>query len=673
MPAQRITLFQGEAPRLNPRLLGESQARAAVNLRLTSGRIDPVYYPLEVGATLNTGTLKTIYRMFDSSDTDYWLNWTADVDVVKGPIAGDETFRLYFTSDEFEPRVTNLTLATSLAPYPSSWYVLGVTPPVTAPSCSPSGGSGTQESRAWVYTFVTPWGEESAPSPASSITTTYINATWSLTIPDTAPSNTYTTSAASWSAGTLTVTVGSTFGLREGEYITLSGLAPASLNTTWRVASVTDSTHFTITMSDPGSITDPNGTATRVAPHNTSGMTKRIYRSVTTSLGTEYYFIKEISAATTSTDDDVTEVGEALSTTEWAMPPVDLRGLMALPSGALVGFAGNRVCFSEPLAPYAWPESYQLTTEHAIVGIGVFGTSIVVVTKGYPYIAAGVDPASITMSKIDQHWPGLAKRGIVSVTGGVVWPTSNGLVLVSDAGPQLVTDPFYSRVEWQRLNPSTFIGAFFDNRYYAGYTDSNGDSGMFIYDSTGQMTYKSSLEVTAMFTDPPTGKLYFVHEDLIKEWDANVFSRLPFEWWSRDFVVATPVNLGAARIEADFTSSSAEVDAHDAAVLAQETLNQGYITANTNRGSSNGWSINAYSVNGSRVIATELIGDGATRSVTLELYAGNEVVASKAVTSTRTFRLPAGRKYDVFSVRLLGNVPVDAVVIGDTADALREA
>jgi hypothetical protein len=50
-------------------------------------------------------------------------------------------------------------------PYPSGCYVLGVTPPVAAPTVTPSGGVGSTVTRVYVYTFVTPWGVDSAPSP----------------------------------------------------------------------------------------------------------------------------------------------------------------------------------------------------------------------------------------------------------------------------------------------------------------------------------------------------------------------------------------------------------------------------------------------------------------------------------------------------------------------------
>jgi hypothetical protein len=118
--------------------------------------------------------------------TDTWLAWNADVDAVKGPIAGDATYRTYFTGKN-EPRVTNLQLASSAPPFPGAFFVLGVYPPQTAPTVVHDGlGGGAAVSRAFAYTFVTPWGEESAPSPVSAVVNGLVTGTWTISNMDVA-------------------------------------------------------------------------------------------------------------------------------------------------------------------------------------------------------------------------------------------------------------------------------------------------------------------------------------------------------------------------------------------------------------------------------------------------------------------------------------------------------
>ena len=656
MPAVRLSSFGGAVPRVEPRNLTETAATEAINVRLTSGRIDPVYYQDAVAACKDEA--QTIFRLPNA----LWLSWTEDVDVALPATAGDSTYRFYFTSDAFEPRVSNAALAGSTSP-PDSWYVLGVTPPVTKLTTTPSGGSGTLESRTYVYTFVTQWGEESAPSPAATIVSGYPSGTWALSGMDVAPTNTYTISAAVWSAGVLTLTVNTTFGLRAGEYITLSGLAPASLNTTHKVASAATTTVTIALAADPGTITDQSGTATRVAPHNTTSMRKRIYRSVTVGTDTKYYYVKEIAVADTTASDDVgADIGEELPTTGWVMPPVGLRGLLALPSGAMVGFSDNRLCYSEPNSPYAWPTTYQLISDYSIVGIGAFGTAVVVGTAGTPYVAQGVTPESTTMARISELWPCLSKRGVVSFGGGVFFPTKIGLAFVSAAGPQLATAQLYSQYEWDSVNSETFHAATYNGLYYTTRTAGDTTDILVIAPSGWVTTYNITTDV--LYTDPSQGRLYYVSGTDVLELEPTEGVTLPYSWKSKTFVTAVPMNIGACRIDATFSMTPAEQAAIDAANLALAPA----ILADTT-GLFNASVFNAVTVNGQTVNPTPT----PSESLQFTLYADGDVFFTKTVVDNKVFRLPAGKKYDTYAFRIAGNVPVQSIVLGETADSLRTA
>jgi Concanavalin A-like lectin/glucanases superfamily len=64
------------------------------------------------------------------------------------------------------------------AGYPKMSYLLGVPAPTAAPTVALGGaGTGTALARAYVNTFVTGWGEESAPSPASTIVSVKVGET----------------------------------------------------------------------------------------------------------------------------------------------------------------------------------------------------------------------------------------------------------------------------------------------------------------------------------------------------------------------------------------------------------------------------------------------------------------------------------------------------------------
>lgn len=104
----------------------------------------------------------------------YWFHWTTDIDVARGPIAGDVTERTVFTGDG-APKVTDSSIAVSGGgtDYPINAYDLGIPAPAGTITATPGAGGGCdaalETSVAYVYTYVSGWGEEGPPSAASTI------------------------------------------------------------------------------------------------------------------------------------------------------------------------------------------------------------------------------------------------------------------------------------------------------------------------------------------------------------------------------------------------------------------------------------------------------------------------------------------------------------------------
>lgn len=264
------------------------------------------------------------------------------------------------------------------------------------------------ETRAYVYTYVTDWGEESAPSPASALVETDQNDTVGVTV-----------------------------------------FAPP-----------------------PG--------------RNIVGW--RLYRSSTTGFGAAYQLIADKTvgnavldgtsfnyfAITGLTYEDALrqeELQETLQTLTWLEPPENLVGLVGLPNGILAGFFGKTVCFSEPFAPYAWPLEYQLTTEHNIVGLGVFGQTLVVLTKGWPYYASGADSASMSLQKLEQPQACISKRSIVSMDNGVLYASPDGLCLAGPDGIRVLSQAAFSKEDWQQAVGAAPLGMYHEGRYFIINTD----------------------------------------------------------------------------------------------------------------------------------------------------------------------------------------------------------
>jgi hypothetical protein len=170
----RITLsnFSGVAPKVSPFILEPNQAQVANNTRLWSGVLEPLPSSSSVKTGLNVLT-ESIYRFGQDTpgDTNYWFSWAKPVHVVKGPIAGDTTERTYFTGDSY-PRVTDNSVALSSSPYPGASYRLGIPAPALAPYVVVNGAASTTEAietRAYVYTYVSAWGEEGMPSDPTPV------------------------------------------------------------------------------------------------------------------------------------------------------------------------------------------------------------------------------------------------------------------------------------------------------------------------------------------------------------------------------------------------------------------------------------------------------------------------------------------------------------------------
>jgi hypothetical protein len=676
MTAFRIAGFSGLVPRLAKQLLAPNQAQVATNCNLTSGDLRPRNGPLLVFAPVIDGDIKSMFRM-EKDGNEKWLAWNRDVDVARSPIAGNTSRRFYYTGDG-EPRASEYDMATAgTGPYPAGCYVLGVTPPITKPTVAPSGGSSsTTVSRSYVYTFVTPWGEESAPSPASDVATGKIDATWGLSGMDTAPPNSGTISAASNdtpSAGYVTITLNSVFGLRAYEEITFASVTGMTdMNGTFPINSINGS-NVVIILSTTQTYTS-GGTWARVAPHNTSGMTKRIYRTLTSPTGTEYHYLVTLSVATTTYSDTISDedaaVNETLPSTNWLMPPANMQGIVIMANGIACGFFGNEVCFSEPFKPYAWPVAYRQTYDQDIVAIGINGTTLVGMTEGNPFTITGVDPVTMGggMQNLGVAWPCMAKSSVASFAFGVGYAAPQGMVIV---GPQvdIVTKDLFTQKEWSELNPDTFIATAADNRYYAGYS-ANDSSLMFVIDKSEAASFvKVNQRITDIWADPATGKLYVASDKQIYEWEGDVGTKLSYEWRSKKFLTAPPINYGAAKIDADFSMSEAESAGSQAAYDAIVASNEALITVGLNDGLADPY-LGEYEIGGDEM---QLLPPLAIDALQFQLWANDELKFSKTVTNTRAFRLPGGFKADNVEVVLSGNVKVTGVVLAETMDGLKQA
>jgi len=171
-----------------------------------------------------------------------------------------------------------------------------------------------------------------------------------------------------------------------------------------------------------------------------------------------------------------------------------------------------------------------------------------------------------------------------------------------------------------------------------------------------------------LYTDESSGEMYVTDEDGIKIWDSVNSFPLSSNWRSKDFVLSRPVNIGAAKIDFD-----PAVDSDDQAILqaiidAINASNAVILLTGNSRGAINAKRYNQGIVNGSNIKkAPEL---PPSNSVTFILRAGDEIKATRIISSTKAFRLPAGYKKDVFSVEVVSQCPIREIRFAETMEDL---
>jgi hypothetical protein len=116
---------------------------------------------------INPAVRHAVHLPDDRRRRDYWLAW-GPTSMRQGPDRGRRHVPDLLHRKERAARHESPARHRE-APFPGSCFVLGVYPPRRAGVVHDGLGGGAAVSRAFCYTFVTPWGEESAPSPASAV------------------------------------------------------------------------------------------------------------------------------------------------------------------------------------------------------------------------------------------------------------------------------------------------------------------------------------------------------------------------------------------------------------------------------------------------------------------------------------------------------------------------
>ena len=318
---------------------------------------------------------ETIYAYDEVAGVIRWLYWLADVDVVQAPVRDDVANRIIWMGDG-APKQINSTILQAGA------GLVGT---------GPWSGAGLAARSLGVQ----------APTQTPSV-------------------------AAGVATDPTTVTVYDTYVYTYVTDLDEEGPPSPASATVSRVFNV-DGTLQPVTVSDlavsPGGI----GFYTR----------KRIYRSAVGTAATSFQFLAEIPIAQTQYVDTklASDLGSGLVSQDWDPPDPELRGLIALPNGSCAAFKGRELHFSEPYQPHAWPADYVQVLEEDIVGLGAYGTTVVIGTTASPYLSSGTAPGFSTPQRMELDQACIAKRSFSRVgEQGVAFASPDGIVLVGRPG-----------------------------------------------------------------------------------------------------------------------------------------------------------------------------------------------------------------------------------------------
>tara|TARA_R100000700_G_scaffold41286_1_gene61417 strand:+ start:4380 stop:6164 length:1785 start_codon:yes stop_codon:yes gene_type:complete len=498
--------FSGLSPAVAPRLLADQFGQSAQNIDFESGSIVPIKVDLTLTSNFGTstgladGSKHSIYLYTHTDGNNYWLQWNNDyIKVVEGPIPGDSLGRLYWTGETYpKMSVASVIKNSNGGPWPTSSYRLGIPAPAAAPSVTISGTQDNDvspEDASWVYTFVSAYGEEGPPSPATTAAT-FTPSTQTATftnIPN------YGGSGQNFGSGALKRIYRSNTGSTNTQFQFVKEIAYAT------TSSVTDQV-------SAAALGEVLPSETWIEPPN---------------------------------DDSST------------YPDGPLQGLIPVANGVFAGFTGKRLCFSEAYMPHAWPVAYRITIEEDIVAIGSTSNGVVCLTNGKPYFVTGVEPSVMTAIQIDLAQACVNKYSVVDMGDYLLYAGQDGLCAISGSQGEVVTNRVISPAQWNSDYYPTAIKAFKHEGTYVAFWIDGDNEGGWVFDprNSGESalsTITIDNPVKGGWYNSQDGELYIISgssANEIQKYRGGATNRTAL-WKSKKYVVPKPISMAWVHMSA---------------------------------------------------------------------------------------------------------------------------
>lgn len=588
----RVSMFGGIIPRLADRGLPDSAAQYAMNAKLYSGELR-AWNRLKAVATLPISGAKTVFHYTDGPG--HYVGFDEHTYITKSALVNDAFDRVYYSNSDGAFITTEARLDAVQAP-----FKLGVPAPTGAFTVTPAGGTAaTAESRVYLATLVSAYGEESAPTNPVLVTGN--------------------------ADGTWTVDDLDTLGIDTVNYPNLDKL--------------------------------------------------RLYRTLTSATGVDYRKVIEwdIGSIPATYDDNVEATDLASSSVlislGWGPPPVGLSGLISVAGGFLAGFVGKTVRLSVPYYPHAWPEDFQFAVEDNIVGLGTFGNTIVIATEGRTQLLVGPAPDVMSLMKLEGVQPCLSARSIVSTNSGVLYATTDGLVLVdgSTNKGQIISRNWVTKDEWMaRFSPATQMASIFQDRYFAFYSEQLGFTVGFDDAITGYTELQQG-GVSSVDLDSFTGQTLVTIGTTVYEWDGDPVGSLVYTWRSKPFLLPKPTNFGVIQLRGSFLGNSVDIPIPASVEASGWALNE-HAIGGPDAGYGLGGSLNGPAT--WQMLGVSPAPPHAGPSIAVKLYADSVLVWFASIENEEPVRLPSGYKAVKVEMEVQGTTPLFSLTLAETGKML---
>lgn len=271
----------------------------------------------------------------------------------------------------------------------------------------------------------------------------------------------------------------------------------------------------------------------------------------------EYFLVAEIDIGETAFIDTLMdyELGYALESQEFTEPPENLQGVISVDGTQLAGFYdGNKVRFSMPNYPHVWHEADELTIPDNIQALVEWYSNVIVLTCNAIYMIEPIKDCKTVgcrqVHKTIEDYPMVSccnGHGYTLTPKGVVYVSTDGLILTDGKQAQNITSPYFAPDDWKAMLPDRMSVAYHRDSIY-----------FFSENVAYVLQFPVSLaqwenSVLIQLSDRPkwafseNEELFLVEDDGVYRWGMGDSYR-PYVWRGKKEISPTQVNFAGAKV-----------------------------------------------------------------------------------------------------------------------------